>query len=229
MKNTLLKTTTLTAAVLTLGLIFVPSTEAGGWSISIGGSPWGYNSYGTDYYYGGGCCDVYQGDWYPHYTPRYRRHHRRWNNPVVDRRVDEDGHYHRDGTHHGESTVVDRHASYYSPGRNQAITRPRTTTSYHNGPGYERERERTRWIGADGRPHSTTTDRVTTHDRYGNQHTDTHVTLKNKKQPKGGVATRPVPPRQDSAAPAKPYKAGKVKGGSAKTGSFGGGTPGNSR
>jgi len=145
---------------------FAPSAQSGDWSFSIHAprfhhwrhSP--YRIYHRDYAVGW--------DYYPTY------------NPVVERDVYYDGHYHRDGTYHDEQTVEDRHASYYSPGRNEAITPPRTTVQESYGPGYNAEREKTSWIGADGRPHSTTIDRVTTVDPWGNTQTDTHVTLKKR-------------------------------------------------
>ncbi|MDG4554208.1 MAG: hypothetical protein P9E24_08165 [Candidatus Competibacter sp.] len=100
-------------------------------------------------------------------------------NPVVRRDYHGDGGYAPDGTYHSTYVEEDRHASYYAPGRNRAITRPRTTVeTWDEGPGRQTTRRRTSWIGADGRPHSTTIDSTTTMDGYGNSHTDTHVTLK---------------------------------------------------
>ena len=100
-------------------------------------------------------------------------------NPVVRRDYRGDGGYAPDGTYHSRYAEEDRHASYYAPGRNRAITRPRTTVeTWDEGPGRQTTRRRTSWIGADGRPHSTTIDSSTTTDWYGNSHTDTHVTLK---------------------------------------------------
>ncbi len=117
----------------------------------------------------------------PRYRNYYPRYYRYWN-PVVRKDVTHDGYSSHDGRHHSERVVEDRHASYYSPGRNTAVTEPRTRVTRQYGPHYERRREQTRWIGADGRPHSTTVAEVTTYDRYGNSHTETHVTLKNKEQ-----------------------------------------------
>ncbi|MCA9447918.1 MAG: hypothetical protein KC931_12445 [Candidatus Omnitrophica bacterium] len=95
-------------------------------------------------------------------------------------------------TRHSETTVEDRHRSFYSPGRNEAITEPETEVYRERGPGYERTTERTEWIGADGRPHSTTIDRTTTEDPYGNTHTDTHVDLKQKGGEKNQDSPRDV-------------------------------------
>jgi hypothetical protein len=101
---------------------------------------------------------------------------------VVRREYRDSRGYAPDGTYHEENAVVDKHSSYYSPGRNEAITRPRTTVkSWSEGPGQETTREKTSWIGADGRPHSTTITRDTTSDAWGNTHTDTHVDLKRVK------------------------------------------------
>lgn len=114
-------------------------------------------------------------NWYNRdYYPQYRH-----NNPVVRREYNSTQGFAPDGTYHEEDTVVDKHSSYYSRGRNQAITQPRTTVrSWSNGPGRETTREKTTWIGADRRPHSTTITRDTTEDRWGNTYTDTHVDLK---------------------------------------------------
>lgn len=122
--------------------------------------------------------------WYSHdgwhnrgYYPVYRPH-----NPVVRRDYYGREGYAPDGTYHQEDKVVDRHSSYYSPGRNQAITKPRTTVrSWSDGAGQTTTRERTSWIGADGRPHSTTITRDTSEDPWGNTHTDTHVDLRRAK------------------------------------------------
>lgn len=157
------------AVGLGIALAIPTPAEAGRFGFSIG-TPGTFFWYNTPH-------RVYRGPGY--YYPIY--------NPVVERDVHYDGHFHRDGTHHGERVVEDRHASFYSPGRNEAITRPRTTVERYGGYGYNGERERTSWIGADGRPHSTTVDRVTTVDPWGNSHTDTRVTLKNKK---GGDAPK---------------------------------------
>lgn len=110
------------------------------------------------------------------YYPRYRRY-----NPVVRSDYYSQDRYGWDGSYHSEDVTEDRRASYYSRGRNEAITRPRTTVeSWRESPNRTVTRERTSWIGADGRPHSTTIDRETTVDRWGDTHTDTHVMLKKK-------------------------------------------------
>ena len=128
-------------------------------------------SYERDYRYNRG--------YYPLYRPfSNNRHH----NPVVRRDYYGSEGYAPDGTYHEKDTVVDKHSSYYSPGRNEAVTRPRTTVkSWSNSPGQETTREKTTWIGADGRPHSTTITRETNEDRWGNTHTDTHVQLRKAK------------------------------------------------
>ncbi|MCA9448037.1 MAG: hypothetical protein KC931_13050, partial [Candidatus Omnitrophica bacterium] len=63
--------------------------------------------------------------------------------------------------------------------------------------------EHTSWIGADGRPHSTTVDKVTSQDIWGNTHTDSHVTLKSKSggsevgsktEPEGKAPVKSPPP-----------------------------------
>lgn len=118
-------------------------------------------------------------DYYPRYYPPYGYRHY---NPVVRRDRYSSGDYAPNGTYHSESVVEDRHRSYYSPGRNQAITKPRTTVkSWSEAPGQVTTQEKTSWIGADGRPHSTTVTRDTTVDRYGNTHTDTQVNLRKAK------------------------------------------------
>ena len=114
------------------------------------------------------------------YYPSYRRHYYpRHYNPVVRRDYYNTREYESDGTRHEEDKAVDRHSSYYSPGRNQAITRPRTTVeSWSNSPSEETTKEKTTWVGADGRPHSTTVTRDTTTNAWGDTHTDTHVELR---------------------------------------------------
>ena len=100
-------------------------------------------------------------------------------NPTVRRDYYSNGDYAPDGTYHSEDRVEDKRASYYSPGRNRAITPPQTTfDSWSEGPGQQTTRDRTSWIGADGKPHSTTIESNTITDPDGNSHTDTHVTLK---------------------------------------------------
>lgn len=177
MKNTF--RISLAALVLTVVAAGIgPNTaQAGDWSISIwGGTPY-YVQPGPPYtyYYHEGYPRYRYGrgyDYYPYYRQR---------NPVVTRDYYREGGYAPDGSYHSEDVVEDRRASYFSPGRNQAITPPRTSVqTWNQGPWGSRTRERTSWIGADGRPHSTTIDRVTTQDPYGNTHTDTYVELKNK-------------------------------------------------
>jgi hypothetical protein len=156
-------------AVVAAGLMavsFVPApAQAGRWDFSIN-IP--FHSYPRGYGYRSWTPRHFQYGYYPVY------------NPVVQRDVYQDGHGHYDGTVHRDTLVEDRHASYYSPGRNEAITRPRTTVRRRGGLGFDQEQERTSWIGADGRPHSTTITRTTTQDPWGNSRTDTHVSLKNK-------------------------------------------------
>lgn len=114
------------------------------------------------------------------YYPYYRSYHYpRHYNPVVRRDYSSSREYERDGTRHEEDKVVDRHSSYYAPGRNQAITRPRTTVeSWSNSPSQETTKEKTTWVGADGRPHSTTVTRDMTTSSWGDTHTETHVDLR---------------------------------------------------
>lgn len=103
-------------------------------------------------------------------------------NPSVRRDYYQDDREAPDGTYHSEDIVEDRRASYYSPGRNYAITRPQTAVDYWSeGPGHEIRRTHTRWIGADGKPHSTTVESETTTDPYGDSHTDTLYTLRKGK------------------------------------------------
>lgn len=187
------------------GLAGMGAAHAGDWSISLwGGAPFVYSQPAPDYYYsqggydydtdydygyGSGYGSAYTPGWdyYPTYVPR---------NPVVRRDAHGSGGYAPDGTYHSEDTVEDRHSSYYSPGRNEAITRPNTTVdSWNYGPGMNRTRERTSWIGADGRPHSTTINRTQAVDPWGNTHTDTQVDLKKvKSSPPGGTVSPPPLP-----------------------------------
>jgi hypothetical protein len=113
--------------------------------------------------------------------PTYNRHRglypRYGYNPVVRRDVDYDRHYSWDGTKHTERYVEDKHRSYYSPGREHAITPPKTRVYRERGRDYEVEKERTTWIGADGRPHGSEVEKITTVDPWGDSHTDTHVRL----------------------------------------------------
>lgn len=116
--------------------------------------------------------------YYPDYDPPVHGYYRGYN-PTVRRDYYSNGDYAPDGTYHSEDIVEDRRASYYSPGRNRAITRPRTTVdSWSEGEGQQTTRERTSWIGADGKPHSTTIEKNTITDSEGNTHTDTSVTLR---------------------------------------------------
>ncbi len=175
------------SAVLMVIVMYSPGTWGGDWSISLwGGSPFYifpappprypvYRQPAVDY-------DYYEYDGYPDsppgsgYYPSYRPY-----NPVIERKTYGQEGYAPDGTYQSEGVVEDRHSSYYSPGRNEAITRPRTTVeSWNYGPGMNSTRERTTWIGSDGRPHSTTIDRNTQMDPWGNVRTDTHVELKRR-------------------------------------------------
>ena len=118
------------------------------------------------------------------YSPGYYRTYRYYDpyNPVIERRVYEEGYDYPDGTIQEETRAEDRHESYYSPGRNEAITPPRRTVERRYGPGYAETEERYEWIAPDGRRHSTTVERQTKSDRYGNTNTQTHVDLKGKEQ-----------------------------------------------
>lgn len=212
----------MTCSGLALGLLVGTPAHAGDWSVSIwGGWPyWAepvpvpvpapiYPPPVTYYHQGPGVDDDYgyqtpgtgRGwDYYPSYRP--------WN-PVERRDVYQDQQYAPDGTYHREQTVEDRHSSYYSPGRNEAITRPRTTVeNWEAGPGRQGSRERTSWIGADGRPHSTTVERDTFRDPWGNSQTDTNVTLKRKpaQVAPGNPPTEGYlqPPRRQQAPLAEP-------------------------
>jgi len=134
------------------------------------------------------------------YYPRY------WN-PVEHRDIRYRENFDRRGNVHSESTVEDRHSSYYSPGRNEAITPPqRTIRRDWRG----NEIDRTTWIGADGQPHSTTIRQETRQDRWGNTHTDTHVDLKNKaeavapiekQQPATKLMPKPKMPKTEVKTP----------------------------
>jgi len=192
-------TSTLFCAGL-LVLMASPAAFAGDWGVHLSPHGWGFH-YGdrdshisidtTPHYYRPRPrphpYPVYQqprryypsGPYYPYY------------NPVVRRDVEEGGVVAPDGTVHSETRVEDRHASYYSPGRNEAVTRPETTITRRLGPdGQWRTIEHTRWIGADGKPHSTTVERETVQDIWGNTHTDTDVTLKSTASDKGGRQTK---------------------------------------
>ena len=161
MNRSILMTLALAATLLTTGILAYPTPS---------------QARDDDYDYRR---DRYRSYYYPYYYPDYGS--RRYN-PVVRRDRYNSGEYAPDGSYHSESVVEDRHRSYYSPGRNQAITKPRTTVqSWSEAPGQVTTQEKTSWIGADGRPHSTTVTRDTTVDRYGNTHTDTHVNLRKAK------------------------------------------------
>lgn len=180
-------------AIVAAGLMavsFVPApSQAGRWDFSIN-IP--VRTYRPHYRYRDWTPRSIHYDYYPVY------------NPIVERDVYRDGHVHYDGTVHSDTLVEDRHASYYSPGRNEAITRPRTTVRRRGGLGFDQEQERTSWIGADGRPHSTTVTRTTTQDRWGNSHTDTQVTLKRNQNSDNAVVN-------DNAAGREPKAPEKVK------------------
>ncbi|MBL8259878.1 MAG: hypothetical protein JNM60_08735 [Candidatus Competibacteraceae bacterium] len=121
--------------------------------------------------------------YYPEYDPPPPGYYEDYN-PSVRRDYYSEDEYAPDGTYHSEDIVEDRRASYYSPGRNRAITRPQTSVDYwSDGPGHRVRREHTRWIGADGKPHSTTVESETVTDPYGDSHTDTTYTLRKRKAP----------------------------------------------
>lgn len=213
MRNTKIENRFFAFAILFSLMICVGGAQAGDWGVHVSPGGWGFH-YGS----GSGHVHIESGPRYYHrpapvYVAPPRSYYYRGPgryypsyNPVVRRDVSGGTHYAPDGTVHSEDTVEDRHSSYYSPGRNEAITAPRTTTTRHYHPdGSYHTRERTTWIGADGRPHSTTIDRNTSQDIWGNTHTDTHVTLKNKKtsdtsakQPSS--ATKLMPKKQEKAA-----------------------------
>lgn len=110
-------------------------------------------------------------DYYPDY--------RSGKNPVVDTDQYWEEGYAPDGTYHSEEVTEDRHQSTYSPGRQEAITPPNTTEdAWTYGDGTVKSRNKTTWIGSDGRYHSTTINRTTQMDDEGNTHTRTHVDLK---------------------------------------------------
>jgi hypothetical protein len=214
-----MKTIKLENRLLVLGFAFslivcMGGAQADDWGVHVSPGGWGFHygsgsghiniESGPRYYYGPRPVYVAPpppGYYYRGSGPYYPNY-----NPVVRRDVDGGTYYAPDGTVHSEETVEDRHSSYYSPGRNEAITPPRTSTSYHYGPdGSYHTRERTTWIGADGRPHSTTIDQNTSQDIWGNTHTDTHVSLKNKKTSEGAVeepssATQLMPKKEEQPA-----------------------------
>ncbi len=109
------------------------------------------------------------------YYPYYRSH----KNPVVSTDEYYEEGYAPDGTYHSQEVIEDRHQSYYSPGRQEAITPPNTTVdTWTYGDGTTKSREKTTWIGRDGQYHSTTINRTMRVDDEGNSHTSTHVDLK---------------------------------------------------
>lgn len=169
-------------------LLFSIEASAGGFGFSLGtdGIGVGYNGRHSNFYVG-----VPYGGYYvapsPYgYYPVY--------NPVVRRDFRQQGYIAPDGTFHAENTVEDRSASYYSPGRNEAVTQPQRTIRYApNG-----SIDRTEWIGSDGLPHSTTIQRQTYQDGWGNTQTDTHVDLKSKGQTQVPIAEQTNIQRQPS-------------------------------
>ncbi len=119
-------------------------------------------------------------DYYPAYQDS--------RNPVVSTDEYYEEGYAPDGTYHSNEVTEDRHESYYSPGRQQAITPPNTTQdTWTYGDGVVKDRQKTTWIGADGQHHSTTINRTTQTDEDGNTHTETHVDLKRQ------AASSPTP------------------------------------
>jgi hypothetical protein len=165
------------AGVGIAAFLMPPTASAADWGFSLDVPFFGVRAHDGRYYYDN---DPYVYRDYPYRTHPYRPYYYPYRNPVVDRDVDVEAHGGPAGTIHSQRTTEDRHRSYYNPGRNQAITEPRTSVERDYGPGYERTRERTTWIGADGQPHSTTINRTTTQDPYGDTHTETHVDLKSK-------------------------------------------------
>lgn len=190
------------ALVVCLGLGIGGVAQAGNWGFSIGnhglgigygsghhghghhghgyghgyGHGWGGYGYGHGYYaptpyYNHGYGYSGTGGWngnsyYPRHNPNpvVRRNQMSYDNPWSSGFVTED-----------------RRASYYSPGRNQAVTPPQTNVYQQRLPdGSLRTNENTSWIGADGRPHSTNVDRVQTYGADGRLYENTHVELKKK-------------------------------------------------
>lgn len=175
---------------------FSPALNAGiGFHVGTNGIGFGYHGSHTD---------VYVGTPY-YYAPPYRYYEYRapyrvylyggggyypyWN-PVERRDIEYREEIDANGNVHSESIVEDRHSSYYSPGRNEAITPPqrRVRRDWRGN-----EIDRTTWIGSDRQPHSTTIRRNTQVDPLGNTHTETHVDLKNKPEP----AQEPVQEEQN--------------------------------
>jgi hypothetical protein len=131
-------------------------------------------------------------DYYPDYRSR--------KNPVVDTDEYWEEEYAPDGTYHSEEVTEDRHQSYYSPGRQEAVTPPNTTEdAWTYGDGTVKSREKTTWIGSDGRYHSTTINRTTQMDDEGNTHTRTQVDLKRQ-----AASTSASPSAQSTSPVPKP-------------------------
>ncbi len=207
-------------AAMILAVPLAPAFGGDNWGFSIGQGGFGfgisdndhhrrhnrYNGHGGRYYRSGGHYNNYNQPraYYPQYNtyPNNQPY-----NPVVRREVTTEGGYAPDGTFHDQTTVEDSRASSYSPGRNTAVTPPQTTTTRVYGPdGRWVTREQTSWIGADGRPHSTTIDQETTQDVWGNTHTDTNVTLKRKAGGKTPKTQDESPPDAQKPTDLKPIK-----------------------
>lgn len=138
------------------------------------------NSYGGEYV---------GSDYYPYYPG---------SNPVVSQSGWDAAYEESDGSIREEQVTEERHQSYYSPGRNVAVSRPRTTVNaYSPAPGHTRTIEQTSWRGADGKPHSTTVRRVTQSTPAGETFEQTHVTLKRAPAVAAPPGVEPAP----SAAP----------------------------
>lgn len=152
------------------------TSEAGRWDFRIGTGGVGFGYHGSNTHFHIGTPYWHPGPYRYHYRPYRHSYYPRYYNPVERRDVHHRGHVAPNGTYHSESVTEDRHSSYYSPGRNDAITRPRREV-WHRPNG--QTIDRTEWIGADGQPHSTTIRSRTYQDGYGDTHTDTHVELKN--------------------------------------------------
>jgi hypothetical protein len=182
-----------TIAAFSMALFVSPATFAGDWGVHLSPGGWGFHYGDRDSHISidTGPPVYYRPQPYPYpYRPLVTQPRRYYPsgpyypsyNPVVRRDVEQGGVIAPDGTAHSETRVEDRHASYYSPGRNEAVTAPQTSVTRRLGPdGVWREIEHTRWIGADGKPHSTTVERDTVQDIWGNTHTDTNITLKSVK------------------------------------------------
>jgi hypothetical protein len=200
-----------TVSVSSVLFLFVGTARADDWGFSINPGGLGFYIGDDDHHHNHGHHGGYGGYYYnvvPRvYTPSPNYYYQRPGgyypsyNPTVRRDFYGNTSWAPDGTVHQENVSEDRRASYYSPGRNEAITKPQTTVTQEYGPyGHNRTVERTTWIGADGLPHSTTVDRHTHTDPWGNSRTDTNVTLKSKNNenaPKGdGPTLMPEPQNQ---------------------------------